>query len=144
MTKKPKRYDEGGEIVVSGRPGGFSGLGTLDGTGYMLPSPATQRLNTTGVGGGSGMGQRLSAVAPPAPEAQAAGPRVTPTVVSQPRSEFGRIAGAPGGSGPGVRVRMPFKKGGKVKKMAKGGSVSSASKRGDGIATKGKTKGKFV
>ena len=26
----------------------------------------------------------------------------------------------------------------------KGGSVSSASKRGDGIATKGKTKGKFV
>ena len=37
-----------------------------------------------------------------------------------------------------------FKKGGKVKKMAKGGSVSSASKRGDGIATKGKTKGKFV
>jgi hypothetical protein len=31
-----------------------------------------------------------------------------------------------------------FKKGGKVK-MASGGSVSSASKRGDGIATRGKT-----
>jgi hypothetical protein len=29
-------------------------------------------------------------------------------------------------------------------KMAKGGSVSSASKRGDGCATKGKTKGRFV
>jgi hypothetical protein len=28
--------------------------------------------------------------------------------------------------------------------MAKGGKVSSASKRGDGCATKGKTKGKFV
>lgn len=37
-----------------------------------------------------------------------------------------------------------MRKGGKVKKMAKGGSVSSASKRGDGCATKGKTKGRFV
>lgn len=35
-----------------------------------------------------------------------------------------------------------FKKGGKVKKMAKGGST--ASKRADGCATQGKTKGKFV
>ena len=37
-----------------------------------------------------------------------------------------------------------MKRGGAVKKMAKGGSVSSASKRADGCATKGKTKGKFV
>ena len=36
-----------------------------------------------------------------------------------------------------------MKKGGAVKKMAKGGSVSSASKRADGIATKGKTRGKI-
>jgi hypothetical protein len=35
-----------------------------------------------------------------------------------------------------------MKRGGKVKKMAKGGSA--ASKRGDGCATKGKTKGRFV
>ena len=34
-----------------------------------------------------------------------------------------------------------MRKGGKVKKMAKGGS---ASKRADGCATKGKTKGRFV
>jgi hypothetical protein len=34
-----------------------------------------------------------------------------------------------------------YKKGGKVKKMAKGGSASS---RADGCATKGKTKGRFV
>jgi hypothetical protein len=33
-------------------------------------------------------------------------------------------------------------KGGKIKKMAKGGST--ASKRADGCATKGKTKGKMV
>jgi hypothetical protein len=30
------------------------------------------------------------------------------------------------------------------KRYAKGGSVSSASKRADGCAVKGKTKGKFV
>jgi hypothetical protein len=34
-----------------------------------------------------------------------------------------------------------MKRGGKVKKMAKGGS---ASRRGDGCATQGKTRGKFV
>lgn len=46
---------------------------------------------------------------------------------------------------------LGMKKGGKVKakaaptkKYAKGGSVSSASKRADGIATKGKTKGRFI
>ena len=36
-----------------------------------------------------------------------------------------------------------FKRGGKVKKMASGGMTSSASKRGDGIATKGKTRGRM-
>ena len=38
---------------------------------------------------------------------------------------------------------VPFKKGGKVKAYANGGSVSSASKRGDGIAQRGKTKGRM-
>jgi hypothetical protein len=39
---------------------------------------------------------------------------------------------------------LPYKKGGKVKKMASGGMArSSASKRGDGIASKGKTKGRI-
>lgn len=37
------------------------------------------------------------------------------------------------------RESGPFRKGGKVKKMAKGGSV-----RGDGIAQRGKTRGRFV
>jgi len=36
-----------------------------------------------------------------------------------------------------------FKRGGKVKKMASGGMTSSASKRADGIATKGKTRGRM-
>jgi hypothetical protein len=37
-----------------------------------------------------------------------------------------------------------MRSGGRVKKYASGGSVSSASKRADGCATKGKTRGKFV
>jgi hypothetical protein len=36
----------------------------------------------------------------------------------------------------------PMKKGGKVKCMSKGGST--ASKRADGCATKGKTKGRMI
>lgn len=43
-----------------------------------------------------------------------------------------------------VDMGRPMKKGGAVKKFAKGGSVSSASSRGDGIAQRGKTRGKFV
>ena len=38
----------------------------------------------------------------------------------------------------------PMKKGGAVKKMASGGKVSGASKRGDGIAQRGRTKGRFI
>ena len=43
-----------------------------------------------------------------------------------------------------LKGRGVFKHGGRVKKYASGGSVSSASKRADGCATKGKTRGKFV
>lgn len=49
---------------------------------------------------------------------------------------------------PSKYIYTGAKKGGMVKKMAHGGSVkssvSTASKRGDGIAVKGKTKGKIV
>lgn len=43
----------------------------------------------------------------------------------------------------GPRNADNFKKGGKIKKMASGGTVSSASRRGDGIAQRGKTKGRI-
>ena len=39
---------------------------------------------------------------------------------------------------------LGMKKGGKVKKMASGGKVSSASSRADGCAQRGKTKGRMV
>jgi hypothetical protein len=44
----------------------------------------------------------------------------------------------------GLTAGLGMKKGGKVKKMAKGGSVGSASKRADGCAKRGKTRGKMV
>jgi hypothetical protein len=47
-------------------------------------------------------------------------------------------------AGMGALQASGMKKGGTVKKMAKGGTVSSASKRADGCAVKGKTKGRFV
>jgi hypothetical protein len=40
--------------------------------------------------------------------------------------------------------KLGMKKGGSVKKMASGGKVSSASKRADGCAVKGKTRGRMV
>lgn len=45
-----------------------------------------------------------------------------------------------GDSGPSIGIEGSMKKGGKVKKMAGGGMASS---RADGIASKGKTKGKW-
>jgi hypothetical protein len=42
------------------------------------------------------------------------------------------------------KTMLPYKKGGDVKKYAAGGSVGSASRRADGIATKGKTKCRIV
>ena len=42
------------------------------------------------------------------------------------------------------RYEPGAKKGGMVKKMAKGGSVSSASSRADGCAQRGKTRGKMI
>jgi len=41
------------------------------------------------------------------------------------------------------KERLGMKHGGSIKKMASGGNVSSASKRADGIAQKGKTRGKM-
>ena len=87
--------------------------------------------------------QRLSPVTMPAPVASS-GSRFSPAVITQPQSTLGNLVGARNPTGYGVSGRFNFKDGGKVKKMAKGGSVSSASKRADGCATKGKTKGRFV
>jgi hypothetical protein len=63
-------------------------------------------------------------------------------------SALGKPSGGQGlvGLGSTLGARLGMKKGGavKTKKMASGGSVSSASKRADGCAVKGKTKGRMV
>jgi len=65
--------------------------------------------------------------------------------------DLGQFAGGSGGSKPRDEElnagASAMKRGGKVKKMVSGGmtsKASSASKRADGIATKGKTRGRFV
>lgn len=155
--KKMRRFARGGgfqasdEIIVRGkRP--MDEISTFD---------LSRIGGTGGLGGGlgSGMGitggtavdnsQRVPSLpAPPMPTRDRM--PVTPAVVRQPQSTLGDIAGARAPTGYGARMRMGFAEGGKAKakpkpkKMAKGGAVSSASKRADGCATKGKTRGKMV
>ena len=57
-----------------------------------------------------------------------------------PAQPYMPTATSGGGAGRGASNMAAMKKGGKVKKMAKGGSASS---RADGIASKGKTRGKM-
>lgn len=99
-----------------------------------------------------------------------AAPQVTPIPRGMPQEMADRLGGmrppvggmrpqGPAPTGPMVPVRgggmapasvaTMMKKGGKVKskqttKMASGGKTSSASKRADGCAVKGKTKGRMV
>lgn len=154
---KKRRYADGGdieaeEIVVQGkRPlmerevsafdlarvgsgsGGFSGL---------------DMASMMGGGAGGGMGnasQRMPNLSYNAPKADRS--PVVPAVVRSASSELADLAGMKPPPGYGLKFRSDFAKGGKakakpVKKMAKGGST--ASKRADGCATKGKTKGRFV
>lgn len=65
------------------------------------------------------------------------GKRVDAMTEGQQKSAFLRAARE-------AREVDDMKSGGRVKRYASGGSVSSASKRADGCATKGKTRGKFV
>jgi len=63
------------------------------------------------------------------------GPKPAPTGIGSAVQNNPRIAANMGALGAGLGKRLGMKKGGKV---------SSASKRADGIAVKGKTKGKMI
>jgi hypothetical protein len=123
------------EIVVTGakKPVADSSF-HLQNLDYRLPHMGGGRMGGGG-GGGSGSGRRPITSNPrPAPAStSSAGPRITPTAISQPRSTLGTLTGTNPPKGYGVKMATRFKK---------GGSVSSASKRADGCATKGKTRGK--
>ena len=133
--KKVKRYAAGDEIVVTGQRRAQPDAASDFMLERMMRQPVLGMGD--GMGGGGGGGRRpitsdpLSAPA----STSSAGPRITPTAISQPRSTLGTLTGTAAPRGYGVKMSTRFKK---------GGSVSTASKRADGCATKGKTKGRFV
>ena len=144
--KKAKRYDDGGEIVVSGsraedarvldrmmREPSFVGGGGDFGGGSL-----GDRFGGDSGGGGGSSNSKVSVGKVRTPVGKVFGLRDIP--VGKGSFDFG--ASPMDGGKVGGTFRTSFKKGGKVKKMAKGGST--ASKRADGCATKGKTKGRFV
>lgn len=141
MAKKTKRYAAGDEIVVSGRRSADQDAAS----DFMLQNMIRNSGGGGGSfgggmggmdGGGGGGGGRGSITPTPLPApARSMGPRITPTAISQPRSTLGQLSGTAAPKGYGIKLTKRFKK---------GGSVSSASKRADGCATKGKTKGKMV
>jgi len=160
MAKKMKRFADGGagnEIVVSGNRSGSNGLNSLG--GYTLPMQDIRKSLTKpddkGIGGGGGR----PSLKPSDPGLKfgkvgtAAGPVYGATYRGE-NFDIGAglgkgLVGQTGAPIAGVTGNFRFKKGGATKKklaaakkMAKGGSA--ASKRGDGCASKGKTKGKFV
>ncbi len=89
------------------------------------------------------------AVKPPAPKTGSPSEDLIPrsmlpesSVIPEWR-QFGYGATAPAAPKPAPKKGGKYK-GGTIKKMAGGGSTGSASKRADGCAVKGKTRGKFV
>lgn len=143
--KKVKKFQAGG-MTLGGIPvgpaadpnapvqGGF-------GTPFMPSVPVQQRQ----LGGTPGLTPPTVPNMGIAPGAFGGTPGLElPTVPVQPRPPMGRARPMP------VPVRRPMpvrrrgmNEGGSVKKYAAGGSISSASRRADGIARKGKTRGKM-
>ena len=138
--KRKKRYADGGtiddEIIVEGmRPQNFD-LEALSRARAMGPSMPSD-----------GGGAMLASMAPSRAADRRAPPIARTAGYLGPTfgGDDGRVSLGVGRRGAiGAGAAIPFKKGGavKTKKMAKGGST--ASKRADGCATKGKTKGRFV
>jgi len=118
-----------------------SGIGSRIGTGVYGPS-LTMRPSTDMDVGSAAVSRNASARLPVGNIGGGMyGPRTT---VGNTTIGAGFGSGAVGGRGAigGIGATTRFKSGGKTKKMAKGGST--ASKRADGCAQRGKTKGKMV
>jgi hypothetical protein len=144
MAKKVKRYAAGDEIVVSGTKPVADSSFNLQNIGYRLP-------HMDGGGGGGGGGRMGGGGG----SSKSSAPKASIGKMSTPVGKVYGLKGIPVGKGSvgfgaspfdggkiGATASFPFKKGGSIKKMAAGGSA--ASKRADGCATKGKTKGRFV
>ena len=155
--KRVKRYDDGGEILVQGRR-----LDRPEDMGFDLARVTGMR---TPMGGGFAAGEGSGSGAPGTRFVSAGLPSPANNVrFGKTRTPIGNLYGAnvdlsdrlslTAGLGKGmmgsdakpkfgVNARLGFKKGGAVKAKPKAKS-SGASKRGDGIAQRGKTKGRMV
>lgn len=133
--KKAKRYAAGDEIVVTGQRKAQPDAASDFMLERMMRQPVNGSMGSMGGGGGRRPITSNPLPAPAPASTSSAGPRITPTAISQPRSTLGTLTGTNPPRGYGVKMATRFKK---------GGSVSSASKRADGCATKGKTRGKLV
>jgi len=157
--KKVKRYRKGDVVDVSpddsGGGGGGAGVSQSGGSFFDQPTPERPTATAADVRNASNLyyndnNEIRSGLRNPGPY-MAAG-RLETQGVDIP----GLIGNRPGvGMDMGETIPNPnartwrrplpgMAKGGAVKKMAKGGSTSSASKRADGCAQRGKTKGRFV
>jgi hypothetical protein len=127
---KKRKFADGG-IYEDPTPQPTPGVGAPGvSTGGTGSSSAFGGLNTINQGAGQ-VGKALQSVS---------------GSLGQAYNAIGSPGGFKSGLGPNPTPSpgMTMKKGGKVKGYAKGGSVASASKRGDGIAQRGKTKGRMV
>lgn len=149
---RKRRYAEGGEIGQPGEvypsepPPGMPGPAPM-------PGPVAPSIPVGGSGGTAREG--LGAINQGANTVGNALDQISGSLKGAAESIGGGLGGLGdmGGKGGGTSPSNPMdmywnkmagmKKGGKVKSYAKGGTVSSASKRGDGIAQRGKTKGRM-
>jgi hypothetical protein len=160
--KKAKRYDDGGEIVVSGsRADDARALDRMMREPSFVGSPLIGRFGDDSGGGGGGGGSsspKVSVGKVRTPVGKVFGLRDIPVG----KGNFSVGASPFGGGKVGGTFKTSFKKGGKLTDLTGDGKVtradvlkgrgvpgfkkggSTASKRGDGCATKGKTKGRFV
>jgi hypothetical protein len=137
--KKPKPKPRYSDVVSS------KDLGSQDFSSKAKPASSTGNsgLSKAAIAAGLGLGAAAGAGALASRRQMKSGSRserIEPTM-STSRSPVRNISPEEAAfENEGGRY---FKKGGATKKMASGGKVSSASNRGDGIAQRGKTKGRI-
>ena len=170
-TRKVKRFNEGGEGFGGGETGGGANApgtgGNIPGGGYDGGGD-NSNLTSRRVMAGDTM-SRFPGAPTNAPVGYFGRTTIAPEAEAAPVGRYGRTtiasdttpeeaashrasmqAIADGVTAQGNRNAGSFAegadgraKGGRIKKYAKGGTVSSASSRGDGIAQRGKTKGRM-
>ena len=143
-TNLPKMSGPLGRVGTPPPPQQPTGRGGLFGGSRGSPAPAPapapiprlERPSPTQAIAQAAQANKMKAMGLPDPIFKAAPPR--------PELPQGRPVGTTISGAEAKKLGLGMKKGGAVKKMASGGSVSSASKRADGCAIKGKTKGRMV